>query len=160
MNNSQEEKLKIQIDDSIINMGFKGLLKTYFKDTHQFLTKMNIEEVDTGFVTSEDNSLSARMETYQYYCFNEDSSKDMLIVSYAIKNIFNDLEIKAKNVYNPLYPEINKLFIREDITYDCFIRQLTKRRCIRIYSRFGFYNIEKNYDCETFKIDDGQEIPH
>ena len=154
-----EEITKIQIHDSIINMSFKGLLRIYFKDTCPFLTKMSIEEVDTGFVTSEDNSLSARMETYQYYCFNEDSNKDLLIVSDIIKTIFNDLEMNAKNIYNPLYPEINTLFIREDITYDCFIRQLSKRRCIRIHSRFGFYSIEKNYDCVAFKIDDGQEVP-
>lgn len=159
MNNSQEKKLKIQIHDSIINMGFKDLLRIYFKDTCPFLTKMNIEEVDTGFVTSEDNSLSARMETYQYYCFNEDSSKDMLIVSDTIKNIFYSLEEKAKQVFNPLYPEMNTIFIREEINYQCFIHQFTKRRCILVKGRFGFYDILTNNDCKTVKTEEGQEVP-
>lgn len=160
MNNSQEEKLKIQIDDAFINMGFKDLLRIYFKDTCPFLTKMSIKEIDSGFYINKDESLIARTETHQYYCFNADNNKDWLVISETIKNIFNSLEEKAKQVFNPLYPEMNTIFIREEINYYCSIRQITKRRYICVRSRFGFYNIEKNYDCETFKIDDGQEIPH
>jgi hypothetical protein len=159
MNNNQEEKLKIQIDDFILNMKFKDLLHTYFKDTHPFLNRISIKEIDSGFVFNEDESLLARMETYQYHCFNEDSNKDLLIISDTIKNIFNNLEEKAKYIFNPLYSEMNIIFIREEINYQCFINQITKRRCILVMGRFGFYNILTNNDCKTVKTEDGQEVP-
>lgn len=159
MNNSQEEKLKIQIDDAFINIKFKDLLNIYFKDTHPFLNKMSIKEIDSGFYINKDNSLIARMETYQYHCFNEDNNKDWLIISDTIKNIFYSLEEKAKQVFNPLYYEMNTIFIREEINYQCFIHQFTKRRCILVKSRFGFYSMLTNNDCKTVKTEDGQEVP-
>lgn len=157
MDNNQEEKL--QIADFFINIKFKDLLNLYFKDTHQFLNKMSIKEVDTGFVINKDERLLARMETYQYHCFNEDSNKDELMIFDTIKNIFNDLEEKAKHVYNPLSSEMNIIFIREEINYQCFIHQMTKRRCIMIRGRFGFYSILTNNDCKIVKTEDGQEVP-
>lgn len=140
-------------------MGFKSLLETYFKDTHSFLTKMNIKETDSGFCFNNDKSLIARMETYQYHCFNEDNNKDLLIISETIKNIFYSLEEKAKQVFNPLYPEMTTIFIREEINYQCFIHQFTKRRLILMKGIFGFYDILTNNDCKTVKTEEGQEVP-
>ena len=81
----------------------------------------------------------------------------MVAVSLKKKKIFNDLEIKAKNVYNPFISQLNTMYIRDNINYYIYVDQLTKTRRTVVNGRFGFPKITSNKDFGLYE--DGMTLP-
>mgnify|MGYP003330854168 CR=1 FL=1 len=115
-------------------------------------------------VQKKDGVFLARNETYGYYGVVEKSNDpeiqkylDSLFILESVNKIFNDLEIKAKNVYNPFINTLNTMYIRENINYYIYVDHLTANRVAVVNGRFGFPKITSNRNHGLYE--DGMTLP-
>ena len=133
-------------------MDFKNVLNTYFKEQCPYLMKMSIKESDFGSeFEGNGKEFIATHPTIGYTGLIEKSEDldqqeywDSLFILESVTKLFNDLEIKAKNVYNPFIPTLNTMYIRDSIHYYIYVDQNSKKRIIVVAGRFGFYRIKSH----------------
>lgn len=164
-------------------MDFKDVLKTYFKDQCPYLMKMSIKESDYGSEREgNSNEFIAVNPTIGYTGLIEkikgiqmdsvfptvfgkirksDNSQtqdyfDSLFILESVTKLFNDLDIKAKNVYNPFINTLNTMYIRDNMHYYIYVDQVSKNRIIVVTGRFGFYEIKTH---KSGIYEDGMTLP-
>ena len=138
------------INDNYID--FKNVLNTYFKEQCPYLMKMIVKESDYGSeFEGNGNEFIATHPTIGYTgliekseCMGQQEYWDSLFILESVTNLFNDLEIKAKNVYNPFIPTLNTMYIRDSIHYYIYVDQNSKKRIIVVAGRFGFFRIKSH----------------
>ena len=143
-------------------LNFTDVLNTYFKEQCPYLMKMSIKESEYGY--EQDGVFFTRNETYGYYGVIEKSDnpeiqeyQDSLFILESVNKIFNDLEIKAKNVYNPFISQLNTMYIREKIHCYVYVDQVSTNRVTVVNGRFGFPKITSNKDFGLYE--DGMTLP-
>ena len=124
--------------------------------------KMSIKESEYGY--EQDGVFFTRNETYGYYGVIEKSDnpeiqeyQDSLFILESVNKIFKSLEIKAKKNYNPFIPQLNTMYIRENINYYIYVDQLTANRVTVVNGRFGFPKITSNRNHGLYE--DGMTLP-
>lgn len=145
-------------------MDFKNVLNTYFKEQCPYLMKMSIKESDCGSeFEGNGNEFIATHPTIGYTgiierseCKGQQEYLDSLFILESVTNLFNDLEIQAKNVCNPFISTLNTLYIRDNIHYYIYVDQCSKNRVIVVAGRFGFYRIKSH---KSGIYEDGMTLP-